>query len=91
MFIRDTSGKKSLTATLAVIGFAVVMVKVLLSGGSIGSVSFGTIDSLAIAAILGPVLGTYTARRWNGSPLGPDSSDETAAVAGSKPNDGGVA
>lgn len=68
MFIKDTSGNKSLTATIAIIGFSVVMVKVLLSGGSVGSVSFGTIDSLSIAAILGPILGTYTARRW-GTPL----------------------
>jgi hypothetical protein len=83
MFIRDSSGRKSLTATMAVVGFAVVMVKVLLSGGSIGSLSFGTIDSLAIAAILGPVLGTYTARRWG-------SSDDQPPIdpAGSKPNDG---
>lgn len=64
MFIKDTSGNKSLTATMAMIGFAVVMVKVLLSGGSVGPVSFGTIDSLSIAAILTPILGTYTARRW---------------------------
>lgn len=64
MFIRDTSGNKSLTATIAVIGFTVVMLKVLLNGGSIGSLSFGTIDSMSIAAILGPTLGTYMARRW---------------------------
>lgn len=83
-FLTDTSGNKSLTATVAVIGFTVVMVKFLLSGASIGSVSFGSIDSLSIAAVLGPILGTYTARRW-GSPIGSQAEDP-----GSKPNDGGA-
>jgi len=82
MFIRDTSGNKSLTATLAVIGFAVVMVKVLLNGGSVGELSFGTIDSLSIAAILGPILGTYTARRWGTSANqdAPDDSSKSGAA-----------
>lgn len=84
MFIRDTSGNKSLTATVAVIGFAVVMLKVLLNGASIGSLSFGTIDSLSIAAILGPTLGTYTARRW-GTPA---SQIAPGGDPGSKPGDG---
>ncbi len=83
MFIKDSSGNRSLTATLAIIGFSVVMLKVLLSGASIGAVSFGTIDSLSIAAILGPVLGTYTARRW-GSP----ASQESPEDSGAKPSDG---
>lgn len=83
MFITDTSGNKSLTATMAVIGFGVVMLKVLLSGASVGSLSFGTIDSLSIAAILGPILGTYTARRW-GDPA-PTAPPEDP---GSKPSDG---
>ena len=84
MFITDTNGNKSLTATMAVVGFFVVMVKVLLSGGAIGSFSFGTIDSLSIAAILGPVLGTYTARRWNTASQQEDPSSDS----GSKPSDG---
>jgi hypothetical protein len=84
MFIKDSSGNRSLTATLAVIGFGVVMFKVLLSGGSIGTVSFGSIDSLSIAAILGPVLGTYTARRWGN----PTPTDAPAEDAGSKPSNG---
>lgn len=85
MFITDTNGNKSLTATVAMIGFIVVMIKVLLSGASIGAISFGSIDSLSIAAILGPVLGTYTARRWN-SPI----KNEPIEDAGSKPNDGAL-
>lgn len=82
MFITDTSGKKSLTATLAVVSFAVVMVKVLLSGASVSfgssTYSFGTIDGMTIGAIFGPILGSYTARRW-----GADIQD-----AGGKPGDG---
>ena len=81
MFITDTSGNKSLTATMAIIGFAVVMIKVLMNGAAVGSISFGTIDSLSIAAILGPILGTYTARRWG-------TSTQESNDAGSKPGDG---
>ena len=86
MFITDTSGKKSLTATLAVVSFVVVMVKVLLSGASlsIGSstYSMGTIDGFTIGAIFGPILGSYTARRWN---------DPTGGDTGGSPGDGGGA
>jgi len=84
MFIKDSSGNRSLTATLAVISFAVVMLKVLLSGASVAlagaSYSFGTIDGLTIGAIFGPILGTYTARRWGDPAPSGDS--------GSKPSDG---
>lgn len=87
MFITDTSGKKSLTATLAIIGFAVVMLKTLASGASITvgsfSYSFGTIDGLTIGAIFGPILGSYTMRRW-GQPTG-DAAD---VDSGGKPGDG---
>lgn len=79
MFITDTSGNKSLTATMAIVGFSVVMLKVLLNGAAIGSISFGSIDSLSIAAILGPILGTYTARRWGSN----DSDSGTKAGDGS--------
>lgn len=85
MFFTDTSGNKSLTATMAIVGFGVVMLKVLLSGASVGAVSFGTIDSLSIAAILGPILGTYTARRW-GSPAPTEPPEDP----GSKPSDGAL-
>lgn len=65
--LRDSKGNKSLTATLSIVAFVVVMLKVLFGGGSINigtfAYSFGTIDSLSIAAILGPILGTYAWRR----------------------------
>ncbi len=71
MYIKDSNGKPSFTITLSVIAFVVVMLKVIASGASIEvgtfSYSFGTIDSLSIAAILGPILGTYAARRYTGA------------------------
>lgn len=68
MFIYDTDGKKSLTATMTLIGFVIVMIKLLFNeveihiGESI--YSFGQIDAATIAAVLTPILGSYTARRW---------------------------
>ena len=85
MMIKDSTGKKSMTATFAYISFAVVMLKVLLGGVTIGSFSFGGIDAMSIAAVLGPTLGAYTARRWgNPAPSGVVIDD----IAGSKPGDG---
>ena len=85
MFLKDSSGKKSLTATMAVISFMVVMVKVLLSGSSVtiaGNLySFGTIDAATVASIFTPILGSYTARRWGTNNDGGDDS-------GGKPGDG---
>lgn len=72
---------------MTVISFAVVMFKVLLSGASISigssSYSFGVIDGFTIGAIFTPILGTYTARRWNNSNPATDVEG-----AGGKPGDG---
>ena len=85
MFIKDSSGRPSLTATMAIVSFSVVMLKVLLSGASLSlggsSYSFGTIDGMTIGAIFTPILGSYTVRRW-GSP-----ATETQG-SGGKPGDG---
>ena len=91
MFIKDTSGNKSLTATIAFASFIVVMVKVLLSGASISlgaaTYSFGSIDGLTIGAIFTPTLAAYTARRWgNPPPQDPGTTDP-----GGRPGDGGAA
>ena len=68
MFMKDSDGKKSFTVTMSVITFVVVMVKVLVGGSafSIGgvSMSFGPIGSDEILALLGPVLGTYSFRKY---------------------------
>lgn len=85
MLLNDSTGNKSLTHTLSVVAFIVVMVKVIVGGASIVigsfSYSFGTIDSLSIAAILGPVLGAYVARRYT-------ETNAPQEDSGSKPNDG---
>jgi len=69
MMFKDSTGRKSLTVTLSIISFAVVMLKTLFSGASISieglfSYSFGTIGADEIAALLTPVLGTYAFRRY---------------------------
>ena len=89
MFIKDTSGNKSLTATFAVISFVVVMLKVIFSGAEVSvasfSYNFGAIDAGVIAAIFAPIMGTYTVRRW-GSPA--NQQQDTSADSGGKPGDG---
>ncbi len=85
--LRDSSGNKSLTHTITVVAFAVVMVKLLLNGASMSIASstytFGSIDAASIAAVLGPTLGSYVARRWSG-PTANNAMDD----AGGKPGDG---
>lgn len=85
MFIKDTGGKRSLTATMAFVSFVVVMFKVLLSGASVSlmsvTFSFGSIDGFTIGAIFTPILGAYTARRWG-------QDDSYSEDAGGKPRDG---
>lgn len=77
MYLKDTTGNRSMTATIAFIAFGVVMLKVLLNDVTVGSIDFGSIDSLAIAAVLTPTLGAYTARRW-GQPAPSAPPQETA-------------
>lgn len=86
MFIKDSTGNKSLTATLALVGFIVVMIKLLFSGASVSvgsfSYEFGAIDAAMIAAVLTPVLGSYTARRWgNPAPTEPPDTGSADAIS----------
>lgn len=68
MYLKDSTGKKSLTVTVSMITFAVVMIKVLIGGSSFtiggSSFSFGSIGSDEIIALLGPTLGAYSFRRY---------------------------
>ena len=68
MYLKDSDGSKSLTATCAIIAFVVVLIKFLFSGAEISlsgfSYSFGFIGSDEIAALLGTTLGTYSIRRY---------------------------
>ena len=88
MYFKDSSGSKSLTATITIISFFVVMVKVLLSGASISigssTYSFGAIDSMTVGAILGPILGAYTFRRYSDNRYPPPP----VSGAGGRPSDG---
>lgn len=88
MLLKDSAGNPSLTHTMAIVSFVVVMVKVILSGASVslagGTYSLGTIDGFTIGAIFTPILGAYTARRWG--------SDDAPSVpvdgSGGRPNAG---
>lgn len=65
MWIKNPgTDKRDTMLTLAIIGFVVVLIKTILSGVEINGVTFGTIDSGMIAAILTPTLGAYVARRY---------------------------
>lgn len=66
--LRNTDGKKDAVLTMAAVAMAVVLVKILLSGLSLtikGTIiTFGTIDSALVGALLTPTLGAYVARRY---------------------------
>lgn len=101
MYLNDSDGKKSLTATLSIIAFAIVMVKVLLNNSAIQvgglAYSFGSIGSTEIAAVLSPILGTYAFRRYTDKRYGYEdgasvttTEEEVGSDLGSKPGDGAV-
>lgn len=66
--VRNSSGKPDFVLTLTLIGFLVVIFKVLIAGGSFiisgNTYSFGEISAAEIGAILTPTLGAYVARRY---------------------------
>lgn len=63
MFDGD-DGNPSFTVTVSALTLGVVLVKFLLAGITIGKVSFGGYpDSLIVAALLTPTLGSYVMRR----------------------------
>lgn len=93
MYMKDSDGKRSFTVTMSVITFTVVMAKVLVGGSSFSigglSMSFGSIGSDEILALLGPILGTYsfrkyTDRRYDSSPGGVTVTEDP----GSRPSGG---
>lgn len=67
-WIYNTSGKQDAVLTLSVMGFVVVMVKLLLAGTTVvlgdDRFTFGEIDASIIAAVLTPTLGAYVSRRY---------------------------
>lgn len=68
MYLKDSDGNRSFTVTMSIVAFIVVMLKVLIGGGSLSigsfSISSGTIGSDEILALLGPTLGVYSFRRY---------------------------
>lgn len=81
MWIRNTDGRKDAILTMAIVGFAFVLVKFVLSGVvftlSDGKMfEFGTIDGGSIGAILTPTLGAYVARRYTDRKYKVPSTDE---------------
>lgn len=80
MWITNSSGKKDAVLTMAVIGFVVVIIKVLLAGFSITTAgktvySFGSIDATLVGAILTPTLGAYVTRRYMDTKFNYDKND----------------
>jgi hypothetical protein len=68
IWVKNTEGKPDAILTVSLLGFAVVILKLLLSGLSIsvagGTYAFGEIDAGQIAAMLTPTLGAYVSRRY---------------------------
>jgi len=67
-WIKNTDDKRDAILTFALIGFIVVIFKLLVSGGSFliggNTYTFGEITAAEIGAILTPTLGAYVARRY---------------------------
>jgi hypothetical protein len=63
-WMRNTEGKEDAVLTMSIVGFVVVLLKVLLTDVTVGQWSFGSIDAGTVAAILTPTLGAYVARRY---------------------------
>jgi hypothetical protein len=67
----NSRGQRDALLTFAAGGVSVVLLKVLLAGASVTvagrTVSLGAIDTGAIAAVLTPLLGAYTAKRISGA------------------------
>jgi len=67
-WIKKTDGKPDAVLTLTLIGFLVVVIKLLLAGSILvlngDKYTFGNIGAAEIAAVLTPTLGAYVSRRY---------------------------
>ncbi len=84
--LENSDGKKDAMLTMAAAGFAMILLKLLLSGAAIGSVSFGELDAGIVAALLTPTLGSYVARRYTDQKLDPEVIDAQAKLAAARPS-----
>lgn len=65
MWLKDPkTGKKSVTLTIMISGFAVALAKLLLSGITYGEFSFAQFSGSDFAAVFGAVGAIYTARKY---------------------------
>lgn len=85
LWIKNTDGKKDAVLTMSLVGFLIVMVKVLLSGVSLtfaGNIySFGEVGADVVASVLGTTLGAYVGRRF---------TDKKFTVSNNQQNDQSV-
>ena len=81
IWVKNTSGKKDAVLTMTLLGFLVVITKLLLSGVQIvvsgTPFDLGTIDAGQIGAVLTPTLGAYVARRYTDKKIPESVGDET--------------
>jgi hypothetical protein len=67
-WIKNSDGKPDAVLTMALVGFAIVLVKVLASGVTFAfqgvDYNMGSVDASTVAAILTPTLGSYVARKY---------------------------
>lgn len=63
--VKNTDGKTSLTATLFVVGSAIVNLKLILSGMEIGPVNLAAFSGTEYAAAMAALGGVYVLRRSN--------------------------
>lgn len=63
--IKDTSGKKSLTATAFALGFVIVNIKFLLAGVTIAGFVVTAMSGIEYAAAVGGLGAVYVLRRSN--------------------------
>ena len=61
--LSNTSGEKSLTATLFIVGFIIACFKLLVSGMVIGSFQMGNFSGIDAAAVFGALGLVYKLRR----------------------------
>jgi hypothetical protein len=64
--LRNSRGRRDALLTFAAMGNLVVLLKVLVSGMTVGTVVFGTIDSALALAVLSATVAPYTTKRIMG-------------------------
>lgn len=74
-WLKNSQGNEDAMLTLGVVSLAVVLLKFFLSEMSFGTMIFGQLDGMVVAAILTPTLGAYVARRYTdaNAPKGKDN------------------